>query len=83
MELKRSLRILDETRRKLPYNFELALILAEVQLVTELMILASRFVLSHIFQSFLALEIAYFQFLKNSEAGLEHFYYVEKDINFK
>ncbi|MFH4978061.1 hypothetical protein AB6A40_004770 [Gnathostoma spinigerum] len=42
IELRRSLKFLDETRKSLPYNFELALVLAEVQLVTELMVLASR-----------------------------------------
>uniref|UniRef100_A0A914UIA0 Uncharacterized protein n=1 Tax=Plectus sambesii TaxID=2011161 RepID=A0A914UIA0_9BILA len=42
IELRRSLKALDETRKELPYNFELALVLAEVQLVSELMALASR-----------------------------------------
>lgn len=42
IELRRSLKALEETRKRLPYNFELALVLAEIQLVTELMVLASR-----------------------------------------
>uniref|UniRef100_A0A915AR21 Eukaryotic translation initiation factor 3 subunit K n=1 Tax=Parascaris univalens TaxID=6257 RepID=A0A915AR21_PARUN len=42
IELRRSLKALDEARKLLPYNFELALVLAEIQLVTELMVLATR-----------------------------------------
>ncbi len=42
IELRRSLKVLDEARKLLPYNYELALVLAEIQLVTELMVLASR-----------------------------------------
>ncbi|KAF8386057.1 hypothetical protein PRIPAC_75199, partial [Pristionchus pacificus] len=42
IELRRSLRALDDARRSLPYNFELALVLAEIKLVTELLVLASR-----------------------------------------
>lgn len=42
IELRRSLKALDEARKELPYNFELALVLAEIQLVSELMVLASR-----------------------------------------
>ncbi len=43
IELRRSLKALDEARKTLPYNFELALVLAEIQLVTELLVLASRY----------------------------------------
>ncbi|CAI4223296.1 unnamed protein product [Auanema sp. JU1783] len=42
IELRRSLQALDNARRMLPYNFELALVLAEIKLVTELMVLTSR-----------------------------------------
>lgn len=42
VELRRSLKALDDTRRLLPYNFELALVLAEIRLVTELLVLACR-----------------------------------------
>ena len=42
IELRRSLKALDEARKALPYNFELALVLAEIQLVTELMVLVAR-----------------------------------------
>ncbi|CAJ0950035.1 unnamed protein product, partial [Mesorhabditis belari] len=42
MELRKSARALDEARKSLPYNFELALVLAEIRLVTELLSLASR-----------------------------------------
>ncbi|KJH51492.1 SAC3/GANP family protein [Dictyocaulus viviparus] len=42
IELRRSLMALDEARKSLPYNFELALVLAEIKLVTELMVLISR-----------------------------------------
>ncbi|CAB3397780.1 unnamed protein product [Caenorhabditis bovis] len=42
IELKRATAALDTARRMLPYNFELALILAEIKLVTELMVLTSR-----------------------------------------
>ncbi|GMT12433.1 hypothetical protein PFISCL1PPCAC_3730, partial [Pristionchus fissidentatus] len=42
IELRRSLKALDDARRLLPYNFELALVLAEIKLVTELLVLASR-----------------------------------------
>ncbi|VDD86579.1 unnamed protein product [Enterobius vermicularis] len=41
-ELRRCLRSLEETRKQLPYNYELALVLAEIQVVTELMMLSSR-----------------------------------------
>ncbi|KHJ74805.1 hypothetical protein OESDEN_25579, partial [Oesophagostomum dentatum] len=36
IELRRSLMALDAARKTLPYNFELALVLAEIKLVTEL-----------------------------------------------
>ncbi|VDN06998.1 unnamed protein product [Thelazia callipaeda] len=42
IELKRSLIALDRAKKSLPYNYELALVLAEIQLITELMILACR-----------------------------------------
>ncbi|KAJ1357966.1 hypothetical protein KIN20_016246 [Parelaphostrongylus tenuis] len=42
IELRRSLMALDAARKTLPYNFELALVLAEIKLVTELMVLTSR-----------------------------------------
>ncbi|TKR69116.1 hypothetical protein L596_021312 [Steinernema carpocapsae] len=42
IELRKSLKALDEARKQLPYNFELALVLAEIQLVTELMVLISK-----------------------------------------
>ncbi|GMR60058.1 hypothetical protein PMAYCL1PPCAC_30253, partial [Pristionchus mayeri] len=42
IELRRSLKALDDARRSLPYNFELALVLAEIKLVTELLVLATR-----------------------------------------
>uniref|UniRef100_A0A1I8AB88 Uncharacterized protein n=1 Tax=Steinernema glaseri TaxID=37863 RepID=A0A1I8AB88_9BILA len=42
IELRRSLKALDETRKVLPYNFELSLVLTEIQLVTELMVLISK-----------------------------------------
>ncbi|WKY09737.1 hypothetical protein Q1695_002246 [Nippostrongylus brasiliensis] len=42
IELRRSLLALDAARKTLPYNFELALVLAEIKLVTELMVLTSR-----------------------------------------
>lgn len=42
MELRKSARALDEARKLLPYNFELALVLAEIRLVTELLSLASK-----------------------------------------
>nr|CDJ93110.1 Protein T16G1.9 [Haemonchus contortus] len=41
IELRRSLMALDAARKTLPYNFELALVLAEIKLVTELMVLTS------------------------------------------
>ncbi|OZC09815.1 ankyrin repeat protein [Onchocerca flexuosa] len=42
IELKRSLKILDQAKKRLPYNYELALVLAEIQFVTELMILVCK-----------------------------------------
>ena len=45
IELRRSLDQLNEAKKTLPYNFELALVAAEVQLVVELMILASKSVM--------------------------------------
>ncbi|CAD6187028.1 unnamed protein product [Caenorhabditis auriculariae] len=42
IELRRASAALDLARRMLPYNFELALVLAEIKLVTELMVLTSR-----------------------------------------
>ncbi|KAK0410679.1 hypothetical protein QR680_005270 [Steinernema hermaphroditum] len=42
IELRKCLKALDEARKQLPYNFELALVLAEIQLVTELMVLISK-----------------------------------------
>uniref|UniRef100_A0A915PNC0 ANK_REP_REGION domain-containing protein n=1 Tax=Setaria digitata TaxID=48799 RepID=A0A915PNC0_9BILA len=42
IELKRSLRALDQAKKRLPYNYELALVLAEIQLITELMILTCK-----------------------------------------
>ncbi|CAJ0563243.1 unnamed protein product, partial [Mesorhabditis spiculigera] len=42
VELRKSARALDEARKSLPYNFELALVLAEIRLATELLGLASR-----------------------------------------
>ena len=45
IELRKALQELNDIKKNLPYNFELALTVAEVQLVTELMILASRCVI--------------------------------------
>ncbi|VIO98184.1 Uncharacterized protein BM_BM5811 [Brugia malayi] len=42
IELKRSLKILDRAKKHLPYNYELALVLAEIQIITELMVLACK-----------------------------------------
>ncbi|KAM3717216.1 putative ankyrin repeat protein [Dirofilaria immitis] len=42
IELNRSLKALNQTRKHLPYNYELALVLAEIQFVTELMILVCK-----------------------------------------
>uniref|UniRef100_A0A0N4ZT12 ANK_REP_REGION domain-containing protein n=1 Tax=Parastrongyloides trichosuri TaxID=131310 RepID=A0A0N4ZT12_PARTI len=42
IELRKSMKALNDARKYLPYNFELALVLAEIQLVTELMTLLSR-----------------------------------------
>uniref|UniRef100_A0A0K0FKT5 ANK_REP_REGION domain-containing protein n=1 Tax=Strongyloides venezuelensis TaxID=75913 RepID=A0A0K0FKT5_STRVS len=42
IELRKSMKALNDARKHLPYNFELALVLAEIQLVTELMTLLSR-----------------------------------------
>lgn len=42
IELRRTSAALDHARKFLPYNFELALVLAEIKLVTELMVLVSR-----------------------------------------
>uniref|UniRef100_A0A1I8EYT1 ANK_REP_REGION domain-containing protein n=1 Tax=Wuchereria bancrofti TaxID=6293 RepID=A0A1I8EYT1_WUCBA len=42
IELKRSLKILDRAKKHLPYNYELALVLAEIQIITELMVLTCK-----------------------------------------
>lgn len=42
------MRALDQARKRLPYNYELALVLAEIQLVTELMVLACKFVINSV-----------------------------------
>ncbi|CAG9532960.1 unnamed protein product [Cercopithifilaria johnstoni] len=42
IELKRSLKALDQAKKRLPYNYELALVLAEIQIITELMVLACK-----------------------------------------
>ncbi|CEF64188.1 Ankyrin repeat and Glycoside hydrolase, catalytic domain and Beta-hexosaminidase, bacteial type, N-terminal domain and Ankyrin repeat-containing domain-containing protein [Strongyloides ratti] len=42
IELRKSMKALNDARKHLPYNFELALVLAEIQLITELMTLLSR-----------------------------------------
>ncbi|EFO22843.1 hypothetical protein LOAG_05646 [Loa loa] len=42
IELKRSLKALDKAKKRLPYNYELALVLAEIQIITELMVLACK-----------------------------------------
>uniref|UniRef100_A0A914DSW0 Beta-hexosaminidase bacterial type N-terminal domain-containing protein n=1 Tax=Acrobeloides nanus TaxID=290746 RepID=A0A914DSW0_9BILA len=42
IELQKSMRALNEARKQMPYNYELALVLAEIQLVTELMTLISK-----------------------------------------
>lgn len=42
IELKRASSALDATSKLLPYNYDLALVLEEIRLVTELMVLVSR-----------------------------------------
>uniref|UniRef100_A0A158Q7M1 Eukaryotic translation initiation factor 3 subunit K n=1 Tax=Elaeophora elaphi TaxID=1147741 RepID=A0A158Q7M1_9BILA len=42
IELKRSLKALDRAKKSLPYNYELALVLAEIEIITELMVLACK-----------------------------------------